>query len=45
MKDSRYLILRLLYSERSRVDSAVELGWRWGELFRVGMKGEGLLDC
>lgn len=43
MNDSRYSILRLLCGERSRVDSAVELGWRWAELFGVGMKGEGLL--
>lgn len=46
MNDSRYSILRLLCGERSRVDSAVELGWRWDELFRVkgGKEDKGLLS-
>lgn len=45
MNDSRYSILRLLCGERNRVDSAVELGWRRDELFRVkgGKEDEGLL--
>lgn len=41
MNDSRYSILRSLCGERNRVDSAVELGWRWEELFGVGR----MRDC